>query len=104
MNVGQILETHLGWAAAQGWYDDGTEASKAAKAGNGKRGKVYIGDARLRRRDASRTSTTRSSKWQDEHKGRIRMDVDKSRRAGHRRPRASSRSSTAAPASRSRSR
>ena len=23
MNIGQILETHLGWAAAQGWYDDG---------------------------------------------------------------------------------
>jgi len=28
MNVGQILETHLGWAAAQGWYDDGSEAYK----------------------------------------------------------------------------
>ncbi len=28
MNVGQILETHLGWAAAQGWYDDGTVAYK----------------------------------------------------------------------------
>ena len=22
MNVGQVLETHLGWAAAEGWYDD----------------------------------------------------------------------------------
>ena len=31
MNVGQILETHLGWAAAQGWYDDGTEAYKRAR-------------------------------------------------------------------------
>ena len=28
MNVGQILETHLGWVAAQGWYDDGSEAYK----------------------------------------------------------------------------
>ena len=28
MNIGQILETHLGWAAAEGWYDDGTEAYK----------------------------------------------------------------------------
>ena len=52
----------------------------------------------------SRTSTTRSCKWQEEHKGRIQMDIDKSRRAGRRRPPASSRSSTAAPASRSRSR
>ncbi|MFY9468774.1 MAG: DNA-directed RNA polymerase subunit beta [Solirubrobacterales bacterium] len=22
MNVGQVLETHIGWAAAEGWYDD----------------------------------------------------------------------------------
>ena len=35
MNVGQILETHLGWAAAQGWYDDGTEAYKEAHTNGG---------------------------------------------------------------------
>src|SRR5439155_1057733 len=35
MNVGQILETHLGWVAAQGWYDDGSDAYRArAGAGN----------------------------------------------------------------------
>ena len=28
MNLGQILETHLGWVAANGWYDDGSEARK----------------------------------------------------------------------------
>ena len=28
MNIGQILETHLGWAAAEGWYDDGSDAYK----------------------------------------------------------------------------
>ena len=28
MNLGQILETHLGWVAANGWYDDGSEAHK----------------------------------------------------------------------------
>ena len=26
MNIGQILETHLGWVAGNGWYDDGTES------------------------------------------------------------------------------
>ena len=26
MNIGQILETHLGWVAGEGWYDDGTES------------------------------------------------------------------------------
>src|SRR3989454_2527844 len=36
MNVGQILETHLGWVAANGWYDDGTEAFKQSKSNGGK--------------------------------------------------------------------
>ena len=35
MNIGQILETHLGWAAAKGWYDDGTEAYKEARKADG---------------------------------------------------------------------
>ena len=41
MNIGQILETHLGWAAAEGWYDDGTEAFKRAKDAKDN-GKVYV--------------------------------------------------------------
>ena len=58
MNVGQILETHLGWAAAQGWYDDGTEAYKDAQ-------QAAATDASTSRRRSStarpsRTSTTRS--------------------------------------------
>ena len=39
MNVGQILETHLGWVAAQGWYDDGSEAFKKSREDGGK---VYV--------------------------------------------------------------
>ena len=31
MNLGQILETHLGWVAGNGWYDDGSEAYKHSK-------------------------------------------------------------------------
>ena len=43
MNIGQILETHLGWAAAQGWYDDGSEAYKLAQgASNGENKPVYV--------------------------------------------------------------
>ncbi len=80
MNVGQILETHLGWAAAQGWYDDGSEAYKAAHADGGP-GRVYISTpvfdgATVQDVDAALV------KWQDAHTGRIRMDVDKSRREG----------------------
>ena len=31
MNIGQILETHLGWVAGNGWYDDGSDAYKHMK-------------------------------------------------------------------------
>src|SRR5207302_9891482 len=80
MNVGQILETHLGWAAAQGWYDDGSDAYKAAHRAGGA-GRVYVSTpvfdgATVQDVDAALVS------WQDEHRGRIRMDVDKSRRVG----------------------
>jgi DNA-directed RNA polymerase subunit beta len=80
MNVGQILETHLGWAAAQGWYDDGTEAYKDAHAPSGT-GKVYVSTPVF---DGATVADVDNAlvKWQDAHEGRIRMDVDKSRREG----------------------
>jgi DNA-directed RNA polymerase subunit beta len=36
MNIGQILETHLGWVAANGWYDDGSEAYKQSQKNGGR--------------------------------------------------------------------
>jgi DNA-directed RNA polymerase subunit beta len=36
MNIGQILETHLGWVAANGWYDDGSDAYKQAQRNGGR--------------------------------------------------------------------
>jgi DNA-directed RNA polymerase subunit beta len=80
MNVGQILETHLGWAAAQGWYDDGTEAYKDAHA-NGGNGRVYVATPVFDGATVEDVDTA-LVKWQDAHQGRIRMDVDKSRRVG----------------------
>jgi DNA-directed RNA polymerase subunit beta len=83
MNVGQILETHLGWAAAEGWYDDGTVAYKDAQAQSvdGRPGKVYTATPVF---DGASVEDVDNAlvKWQDEHKGRIRMDIDKSRRPG----------------------
>jgi DNA-directed RNA polymerase subunit beta len=91
MNVGQILETHLGWVAAQGWYDDGSEAYKLAHdgagnggssgKGNGTANKVFISTPVF---DGATVADVDEAlvRWQDEHKGRIRMDVDKSRRKG----------------------
>jgi DNA-directed RNA polymerase subunit beta len=80
MNVGQILETHLGWAAAQGWYDDGTEAYREADAESGKR-RVYVSTPVF---DGATVEDVDNAlvKWQDAHEGRIRMDIDKSRRVG----------------------
>ena len=80
MNVGQILEAHLGWAAAQGWYDDGSDAYKAAHATDGN-GRVYVATPVF---DGATVQDVDSAlvKWQDAHEGRIRMDVDKSRRVG----------------------
>jgi DNA-directed RNA polymerase subunit beta len=89
MNVGQILETHLGWAAAQGWYDDGSDAYRASRAkGNGSsqdgsRGRVYISTPVF---DGATIEDVDQAlvRWQDAHTGRIQMDIDKSRRPGER--------------------
>ncbi len=80
MNVGQILETHLGWAAASGWYDDGTEAYKNAHAPGGN-GKVYVATPVF---DGASTADVDNAlvQWQKEHTGRIAMDIDESRRDG----------------------
>jgi DNA-directed RNA polymerase subunit beta len=80
MNVGQILETHLGWAAAQGWYDDGSDAYKEAKK-NG--GKVYISTPVF---DGASIQDVDEAliKWQEAHDGAIKMDIDMSRRPGER--------------------
>src|SRR5437868_2995764 len=75
MNVGQILETHLGWAAAQGWYDDGTDEYKRAKQeANGSPARVYVSTPVF---DGATVQDVDQAlvKWQDEHTGRIRMDV-----------------------------
>ena len=84
MNVGQILETHLGWVAAQGWYDDGTEAYKEAHGnGNGGNGKVYVSTPVF---DGASVEDVDDAlvNWQDAHTGRIRMEIDKRRPAGRR--------------------
>jgi DNA-directed RNA polymerase subunit beta len=85
MNLGQILETHLGWVAANGWYEDGSEAangsSRARMTKNGRDGKVYVATPVFDGATVSDVDTALVH-WQDEHEGRIRMDVDKNRRPG----------------------
>jgi DNA-directed RNA polymerase subunit beta len=86
MNLGQILETHLGWVAANGWFDDGSEARKKAtvKAVNSvdtADPKVYIATPVF---DGATVSDVDEAlvRWQQEHQGKIRMDVDTKRREG----------------------
>lgn len=78
MNVGQLLETHLGWAAAQGWYDDGTEAYKEAQE---RKAKVYVSTPVF---DGATLEDVDNAlvKWQEHHKGAIKMDIDMKRRDG----------------------
>jgi DNA-directed RNA polymerase subunit beta len=80
MNVGQILETHLGWVAAQGWYDDASDAYRKAHGSSGD-GRVYVASPVFDGATVEDVDTA-LVRWQDAHKGRIRMDVDKSRRPG----------------------
>ncbi len=89
MNLGQILETHLGWVAANGWYDTdsderGAKATRTVAARNsvdGAKPKVYVATPVF---DGASVADVDEAlvRWQDEHKGRIRMDVDKRRREG----------------------
>ncbi|TMK40020.1 MAG: DNA-directed RNA polymerase subunit beta [Actinobacteria bacterium] len=80
MNVGQILETHLGWVAANGWYDDGSAAFKRSKSDGGK---VYVASPVF---DGATVEDVDQAlvAWQDQHKGSIHLDIDRSRRAGER--------------------
>ena len=80
MNLGQILETHLGWVAANGWYDDGSQARKEAE---GDSGRVYVATPVF---DGATVEDVDEAlvRWQDEHEGRIKMEVDKSARPGAR--------------------
>jgi DNA-directed RNA polymerase subunit beta len=91
MNLGQILETHLGWVALNGWYDGdnerGKKATRRAVAPNGVDGanpKVYVSTPVF---DGAAVQDVDRAlvEWQKEHAakgGRIRMDVDEKRREG----------------------
>ena len=81
MNIGQILETHLGWAAAEGWYDDGTEAFKRAK--DEDNGRVYVATPVF---DGATVKDVDHAllQWQREHTGAIRMEINEKARAGER--------------------
>jgi DNA-directed RNA polymerase subunit beta len=78
MNIGQVLETHLGWAAAQGWYEDDKAVERDPDQRVFVATPVFDGATLVDVDDAL-------VRWQEQHTakgGRIRMDVDRSRRPG----------------------
>jgi DNA-directed RNA polymerase subunit beta len=80
MNIGQILETHLGWVAANGWYDDGTEAYKHSKT-NG--GRVHVATSVF---DGASIEDVDEAlvKWQEENADRgIDLGIDMKARPGN---------------------
>jgi len=81
MNLGQIMETHLGWVAGSGWYDDGSAAYKEASQ-NG--GRVHVATPVF---DGATIEEVDEAlvRWHDTHGDRgIDFEVDKSERAGRR--------------------
>ena len=96
MNVGQILETHLGWVAAQGWTVEGDPDWAAGLADSARSADAVHPDrdAGVRRRLRGRRSSACSA----------RTDRRPETATGWSVPTARRRCSTAAPASRSRTR
>jgi DNA-directed RNA polymerase subunit beta len=83
MNIGQVLETHLGWVAGNGWYDDGSEAYKQAHSDKGD-GRVYVSTSVF---DGATVEDVDEAliKWQEENSERgIDLGIDKSAQPGAR--------------------
>ncbi|GAC1317659.1 MAG: DNA-directed RNA polymerase subunit beta [Thermoleophilaceae bacterium] len=81
MNIGQIMETHLGWVAGEGWYDDGTEAYRRAQQDGGR---VHVATPVF---DGASLEDVDEAlvRWQEQHAERgINFEVDKSERPGRR--------------------
>jgi DNA-directed RNA polymerase subunit beta len=75
MNIGQILETHLGWVAANGWYEDGSDARRESQ--NGGDGRVYVSTPVF---DGATVEDVDEAliQWQEENSDRgIDLGVDK---------------------------
>jgi DNA-directed RNA polymerase subunit beta len=83
MNIGQVLETHLGWVAGNGWYDDDSEAYKQAHSDEGD-GRVYVATSVF---DGASVEDVDDAlvQWQEQNEERgVDLGVDKRERAGAR--------------------
>src|SRR3712207_4063401 len=86
MNLGQIMETHLGWVAGNGWYDDGSDAYREAlQAANEAAPRVSVATPVF---DGASVEEVDEAlcRWQAEHgvERGINFEVDRSARPGTR--------------------
>ena len=83
MNIGQVLETHLGWVAANGWYQDGTESAAQVNA-PGPASRVNVATPVF---DGASVADVDEAlvRWQEENEDRgIDLGLDKRAREGTR--------------------
>ncbi|MGZ5323169.1 MAG: DNA-directed RNA polymerase subunit beta [Solirubrobacterales bacterium] len=82
MNIGQILETHLGWVAGEGWYDDGSDSYKQRELN---RNRVNVATSVF---DGATLEDVDEAmvRWQEEHGNERGLDIgiEKGERAGNR--------------------
>jgi DNA-directed RNA polymerase subunit beta len=81
MNIGQVLETHLGWVAANGWYNDGSEAYSQR---NLNRNRVNVATSVF---DGASVEDVDNAlvEWSKENESRgINLGIDMNERAGNR--------------------
>jgi len=79
MNIGQIMETHLGWAAAMGWFDDKEHGISYGE-------RVHVATPVFDGAEIEDVDEV-LVRWQKDHLkngGKIQMDVDTKRPAGTR--------------------
>ena len=84
MNLGQILEAHLGWVAANGWYDDRTRTSSGSRANGSDKGRVFVATPVF---DGATVEDVDEAlvRWQDEHASEpIQFEIDPDARPGSR--------------------
>jgi DNA-directed RNA polymerase subunit beta len=84
MNLGQILEAHLGWVAAKGWYDD-PDSNFERVGGNGfDPGQVFVATPVF---DGATVEDVDEAlvRWQEEHAHEpIKFEIDRDARPGSR--------------------
>ncbi len=83
MNIGQIMETHLGWVAHHGWHSSADNGGKVATTNGGDLERTYVATPVF---DGASPEDVDQAlmDWQDSHDTPIRFNIDVADRVGRR--------------------